>query len=47
MRLRAALSFALSGTGLGRPVVPAVARDGSLLAADQVANAVWRISYRR
>jgi glucose/arabinose dehydrogenase len=30
----------------GRPVGIVVARDGSLLIADDVGNAVWRISYR-
>ncbi|HYM30380.1 MAG TPA: PQQ-dependent sugar dehydrogenase [Candidatus Cybelea sp.] len=30
----------------GRPVGLAVAKDGALLIADDVANAIWRISYR-
>jgi glucose/arabinose dehydrogenase len=30
----------------GRPVGLAVAADGSLLIADDVANAIWRVSYR-
>jgi glucose/arabinose dehydrogenase len=30
----------------GRPVGIVVARDGSLLVADDVGNAIWRISYR-
>jgi glucose/arabinose dehydrogenase len=31
----------------GRPVGLAVASDGSLLIADDVANAIWRVSYRK
>ena len=30
---------------MGRPVGLAQAKDGSLLVADDVGNAVWRISY--
>ncbi len=30
----------------GRPAGLAVARDGSLLIADDVANTIWRVSYR-
>ena len=29
----------------GRPAGLAVARDGSLLIADDVANVIWRVSY--
>ena len=29
----------------GRPVGLAVAKDGSLLIADDVANVVWRVTY--
>ena len=32
---------------IGRPVGLAVAKDGSLLVADDAANVVWRVSYRR
>lgn len=32
---------------IGRPVGLAVARDGSLLVADDAANVVWRVSHRR
>jgi glucose/arabinose dehydrogenase len=31
---------------LGRPVGLAIAKDGSLLVADDVADAIWRVSYR-
>ncbi len=31
----------------GRPAGLAVARDGSLLIADDVANTIWRVSYNR
>jgi glucose/arabinose dehydrogenase len=44
-----ATGFWQSGTGRaqvwGRPVGIAVARDGSLLIADDVADVVWRVSY--
>jgi glucose/arabinose dehydrogenase len=44
-----ALGFWTTGTApagvMGRPVGLAQARDGSLLVADDVGNAVWRISY--
>jgi glucose/arabinose dehydrogenase len=33
-----------NGDAMGRPVGVAVARDGSLLVADDVGNAVWRVS---
>jgi glucose/arabinose dehydrogenase len=32
------------GEALGRPVGVAVARDGTLLVADDVGNTVWRVS---
>ena len=31
----------------GRPVGLAVAKDGSLLIADDVGEVVWRVSYRK
>jgi glucose/arabinose dehydrogenase len=33
-----------NGDAMGRPVGVAIARDGSLLVADDVGNAVWRVS---
>lgn len=46
-----ATGFAMPGPGRarvwGRPVGLAIAADGSLLAADDVGNVVWRIQYRR
>lgn len=43
--------FWVAGTNradvIGRPVGLAVARDGSLLIADDAGNAIWRISYRQ
>src|SRR5439155_742664 len=33
------------GTALGRPVSPYVAKDGSLLITDDVANKIWRVQY--
>jgi glucose/arabinose dehydrogenase len=45
-----ALGFWTTGTApagvMGRPVGLAQAQDGSLLVADDVGNAVWRISYK-
>jgi glucose/arabinose dehydrogenase len=45
-----ATGFWTSGTSTaevwGRPVGIVVAKDGSLLVADDVAQVVWRISYR-
>ncbi|MEO8362407.1 MAG: hypothetical protein ABI672_20435, partial [Vicinamibacteria bacterium] len=34
------------GRAMGRPVGVAVAKDGSLLVADDVGNVVWRVSAR-
>jgi len=31
---------------MGRPVGVAIARDGALLVADDVGNAIWRVSRR-
>jgi glucose/arabinose dehydrogenase len=43
--------FWVEGTGparvIGRPVGLAVARDGSLLVADDSANVIWRVSRSR
>jgi glucose/arabinose dehydrogenase len=36
--------FMVGGKALGRPVGVAIARDGSLLVADDVGNTVWRVS---
>lgn len=33
-----------NGDAMGRPVGVAIAQDGSLLVADDVGNAVWRVS---
>jgi glucose/arabinose dehydrogenase len=33
-----------NGDAMGRPVGVAIARDGALLVADDVGNAVWRVS---
>ena len=33
-----------SGEAMGRPVGVAVSRDGALLVADDVGNAVWRVT---
>jgi glucose/arabinose dehydrogenase len=35
-----------SGEAMGRPVGVAISRDGTLLVADDVGNAVWRVSAR-
>jgi glucose/arabinose dehydrogenase len=35
-----------SGDAQGRPVGVAIAKDGSLLVADDVGNTVWRVSKR-
>ncbi|HJU42341.1 MAG TPA: hypothetical protein VJ691_05980, partial [Vicinamibacterales bacterium] len=32
-----------NGDAMGRPVGVAIARDGSLLVADDVGNAIWRV----
>ena len=36
--------FMVDGKSLGRPVGVAIARDGTLLVADDVGNTVWRVS---
>ena len=39
--------FMIGGKAFGRPVGVAIARDGSLLVADDVGNIVWRVSAGR
>ena len=39
--------FMVGGKALGRPVGVQIARDGSLLVADDVGDTVWRVSARR
>ena len=39
--------FMIRGKALGRPVGVQIARDGSLLVADDVGDTVWRVSARR
>ena len=39
--------FMIGGKALGRPVGVQIARDGSLLVADDVGDTVWRVSGRR
>ena len=39
--------FMVGGKALGRPVGVQIARDGSLLVADDVGNTVWRVSAAR
>jgi hypothetical protein len=39
--------FMIRGKALGRPVGVQIARDGSLLVADDVGDTVWRVSAGR